>query len=181
MSEQNTDEKSSCPQNRKHRLGRKARITLVAVTLLTAGAVLGAGATAQAARMGGWHGMGHGWGAKSEEQVRERALDKAAWMLGRIDASPEQETRINAIVSALVGELYTLRGEHRETRRQLIAELARPQVDREALEKVRTQGMTLADTASRTILDAVADASETLSVEQREELAAMIGRHKHKE
>ena len=179
MSEENTDEKSGCPANRKHRLGRRARITVAVVTLVAVGAALGAGATAQAARMGGWHGMGHGWSAKTEEQVRERALDKSAWMLGRIDASPEQETRINAIVSALVGELYSLRTEHRVQRRQLIAELARPQVDREALEKVRSEGMALADSASRTILSAVADASETLSVEQREELASMIGRHQH--
>lgn len=179
MSEQNTDEKAGCPPKRKHRLGRRARIAVVVVTLVGAGAVLGAGATAQAARMGGWHGMGHGWSARSEEQVRERALDKAAWMLGRIDASPEQETRINAIVSALVGELYELRGEHREHRRRLIAELARPQVDREALEKIRAQGMALADSASRTIVSAVADTSETLTIEQREELAAMIGRRGH--
>ena len=179
MSEQITDENSACPENRKHRLGRRARMTVAIVTLVGAGAVLGAGATAQAARMGGWHGMGHHWSARTEEQVRERALDKAAWVLGRIDASPEQETRITAIVSALVGELYGLRGEHRDHRRQLIAELARPQVDREVLEKIRTKEMALADSASRTILNAIADTTETLTIEQREELAAMIGRHQH--
>jgi Spy/CpxP family protein refolding chaperone len=179
MSEQTTDKGAACPTNRKHRLGRKARITLAVVTLVGAGAVLGAAATAQAARMGGWHGMGHHWSAKSEEQVRERALDKAAWVLGRIDASPEQESRINAIVSALVGDLYGLRGEHREQRRQLISELARPQVDRGALEKIRTAEMALADSASRALVNAVADATETLNVEQREELAALVGRHRH--
>jgi len=173
MSEQNTDEKAGYPPERKRRLGRRARVAVAVVTLVGAGAVLGAAATAQAARMGGWHGMGHGWSARSEEQVRERALDKAAWLLGRVDASQEQETRINAIVSTLVGELY------REHRRRLIAELARPQVDREALEKIRTQGMALADSASRTIVGAVADTSETLTIEQREELAAMIGRRSH--
>jgi len=179
MSEQTTDKDTACPANRKHRLGRKARITLAVVTLVGTGAVLGAGATAQAARMGGWHGMGHHWGARSEEQIRERALDKAAWVLGRMDATPEQESRINAIVSALVGDLYGLRGEHREHRRQLISELARPQVDRGALEKIRSDEMALADSASRTMVNAVADASETLTIEQREELAALIGRHRH--
>jgi Spy/CpxP family protein refolding chaperone len=178
MSEQTTDNNSRCPANRKHRLGRRARMTVAVVTLVGAGAVLGAAATAQAARMGGWHGMGHHWSARSEEQIRERALDKAAWALGRIDASPEQETRINAIVSALVGDLYSLRGEHREHRRQLISALARPQVDRGELEKIRTGGMALADSASRAMLNAVADATETLTIEQREELAAMIGRHR---
>lgn len=180
MSEQNTDKNSGCTGNRKHHLGRRARLTVAVVTLVGIGAVLGAGATAQASRMGGWHGMSHHWrGAASEEQVRERALDKAAWALGRIDASAEQETRINGIVASLVEDLYGLRAEHQEHRRQLISELARPQVDREALEKIRGDEMALAEAASRTLMNAVADATEVLGVEQREELAAMIGRHRH--
>lgn len=179
MSEESTEKKCTRPESRKHRLGRRARLTVAAVTLVGVGAVLGAGATAQAARMGGWGAMGHHWGgAKSEEQVRERALDKTAWVLGRIDASPEQETRINAIVNALVGDLYQLRGPHQEHRRQLIGELARPRLDRDALEQIRTQEIALADSASKAVLNAVADATEALSLEQREELAAMIGRHR---
>jgi hypothetical protein len=180
MNEQSTEKKCGHADGRKHRLGRRARLTVAAVTLVSAGAVLGAGATAQAGRMGGWNAMGEHWGsAKTEEQVRERALDKAAWMLGRIDASPEQETRINGIVTALVENLYALRSAHQEHRRQLIAELARPQLNRDALEKIRADELTLADSASKAVLNAVADASEALSSEQREELAAMIGRHRH--
>jgi protein CpxP len=174
MSEESTEKKCTRPGGRKHRLGRRARLTVAAVTLVAVGAVLGAGAAAQAAR------MGHHWeGVKSEEQVRERALDKAAWVLGRIDASPEQEARINAIVDALVGDLYQLRGAHQEHRRQLIGELARPQLDREALEQIRAEELALADSASKAVLNAVVDATEVLSLEQREELAAMVGRHRH--
>jgi Spy/CpxP family protein refolding chaperone len=122
--------------------------------------------------------MGHHWGgAKSEEQIRERALDRGAWILGRIDASPEQERRINAIINALVSDLFGLRSAHQEHRRQLIAELARPQVDRGALEKIRSEELALADSASKSILNAVAEATEVLDIEQREELAAMIARH----
>lgn len=178
MTERSEEKTCTRGEGRKHGLGRRARLTLAAVTLVGVGAALGAAATAQAARMGGWSAMGHHWdGARTEEQVRERALDKAAWMLGRLDATEEQESRINGIVSALVGELYTLRGEHRENRRALIAELARPQLNREALEKIRSDEMALADSASKAVLAAVTDASGVLSREQREELAAMIGRH----
>jgi Spy/CpxP family protein refolding chaperone len=124
--------------------------------------------------------MGHHWGhAKTEEQARERALDKTAWMLGRLDATPEQQARIDDIVTSLVGELYPLRGEHRETRRELITELSRPRVDPEALEKIRAAGLATADSASRTLVNAVVDVSEVLTVEQRQELASMIGRHRH--
>jgi Spy/CpxP family protein refolding chaperone len=153
-------------------MGRRARLALAVLTLVGAGAMLGAGATAYASR------MGHHWGgAESEAQVRERALDKSAWVLGRIDATPEQEARINAIVSALVGDLYGLRDAHREHRRQLIAELARPQVDRAALEAIRGEEMSLADAASKALVKALAEATEVLTMEQREELAATITRH----
>ena len=60
----------------------------------------------------------------------------------------------------------------------MIAELARPQLNREALEKIRSDEMALADSASKAVLAAVTDASQVLSQEQREEIAAMIGRHK---
>ena len=181
MSEENTAKDSKCPGNRKHRLGRRARLTVAVLTLVGVGAVLGAGATAQAARMGGWHGMGHHRGdAKTEEQMREHALDKAAWILGRVDATPEQETRINAVVASLVEGLYPLRGEHRDNRRQLVTELARPQVDAQALEKIRSDEMLIADSASKTLVNAVLEATEVLSVEQRAQLAAMIGRHAHR-
>jgi Spy/CpxP family protein refolding chaperone len=178
MTEQKTEKTSRCRGDGKH-MGRRVRFTIAALILVGVGAALGAAATAQASRMGGWHGMGHHWGhARTEEQARERALDGAAWVLGRIDASAEQQTRINDIVGALVGELYPLRGEHREQRRQLITELARPQVDARALEKIRADGVALVDSASKAMVSAVVDASEVLSVEQREELAMMIGRHR---
>jgi Spy/CpxP family protein refolding chaperone len=180
MSEEVADENSTCHGGRKHRLGRRVRLTLGALTLVAVGAVLGAGATAQAGRMGSWPGFGHHGGfSKTEEQVRERAADQAAWLLGRIDASPEQETRINDIVGSLVGDLYPLRGEHREYRRQLITELARPQIDAQALERIRANGMALASAASKTLMNAIVDVSEVLSVAQRQELAASIGRRRH--
>ena len=180
MSEQTTEKDSGHPQRRRHRLGRRARLAIGAVTLLGAGALLGAGVTAHAERMGSWHGMGHGWKhAQTEEQARERALDKAAWVLGRVDATPDQETRINAIVSELVGDLYPLRGEHREQRRALITELARPEVDPQALDAIRSNTITLADSASKSLVNAVVEVTQVLSVEQREELAAMIARRRH--
>ena len=179
MSEEVANENSGGRGNRKHRLGRRIRLTVGALTLVAVGAALGAGATAHAGRMGGWHGFGHhGKSAKTEEQVRERAADKAAWLLGRIDASPEQETRINDIVSSLVGDLYPLHGQHRGFRRQLITELARPQVDPQALERIRADEMALANSASKTLVNALVDVTEVLSVEQRQELTAMIGRHR---
>ena len=64
-------------------------------------------------------------------------------------------------------------------RRQLVTELARPQVDAEALERIRADGVTMVDSASKKLVGAVVDASEVLTSEQREELARMVGRHRH--
>lgn len=179
MSEQSENKSRDCPDNRRHRLGRRARLGVAAVTLVGIGAVLGAAASVHAARTGGWPGVGHHWGSvESEEQARERALDGTAWFLGRLDASAQQQTRINAIVDALVGELYPLREEHQVRRRQLITELARPQVDREALEQIRADGIASIDSASRTLVNAVVDVTEILTDAQREELTAMIARRR---
>lgn len=178
MSETHTERGPGKPGQCKHRLGRRARLGVAVVTLVSAGALLGAGVTAHAARSG-WHGMGHHWGhAATEEEARERALDKTAWLLGRVDATAEQQTRVNGIVTSLVGELYPLRAQHREIRRELVTELARPQVDRAGLERVRAESLALADTATQSLVDAVVEVSEVLTVEQRQELAEMVGRHR---
>jgi Spy/CpxP family protein refolding chaperone len=178
MSEQTVDKQPRCPDSGRH-WGRGVRLTIAALALVGVGAALGAAATAQAARVGGWHGMGHRWGhAATEEQARERAMDGAAWVLGRLDASAEQQTRINEIVSALVGDLYPLRAQQREVRRQLITELARPQIDARALEGIRADGITMVDAASKSLADAVVDTADVLTTEQREELARLIGRHR---
>jgi Spy/CpxP family protein refolding chaperone len=178
MSEKTAENPTRCRNDGKHG-GRRVRFTIAAVTLLALGAALGAGATAHASRMG-WGDMGSGWRhVNSEEEARERALDAAAWMLGRIDASPEQQARINEIVGSLVNDLYPLRAENHERRRQLITELARPKIDPEALERLRADGVSMVDSASRTLVGAVVDASEVLTMDQREQLARMIASHRH--
>ena len=178
MNEEQTHHEPGRSGHRKHRLGRRARLTVAALALVTAGALLGAGITAHAARSG-WHGMGHPWGhVATEEQARELALDKTAWLLGRIDATPEQRTQLNGIVASVVGDLYPLRAQHREIRRGLVIELARPRIDRAALERVRAESLALADTAMGSLVDAAVEVSDVLTVEQRRELAEMIDRHR---
>ena len=57
MSEEVANENSGGRGNRKHRLGRRIRLIVGALTLVAVSAALGAGATAHAGRMGGWHGF----------------------------------------------------------------------------------------------------------------------------
>lgn len=74
MSEQNAHKSAACPEDRRHRLGRRARLTVAAITLVGIGAVLGTAVSVHAARTGGWHAASHHWrSAKTEEQVRQIA------------------------------------------------------------------------------------------------------------
>ena len=56
------------------------------------------------------------------------------------------------------------------------AELSKPTIDRVALEQLRTEGIELADTASTRLVEALADAAEVLTPEQRAELMEMADR-----
>ena len=167
----------SCPMHRKSRLG------LAAATLLGLGALLGAlitTAVAVGAHDGGMRGWRHGYhGAASIEQARERALDKAAWLLATVDATPDQEQRVSEVVTRLVETLYPLRDAHRAHRRELIAELARPQLDPAALERIRGDALVLADTASRELARALSEVSEILDPAQRQTLVDLATRHHH--
>jgi hypothetical protein len=55
-------------------------------------------------------------------------------------------------------------------------ELVQPQIDRVALERLREEGLALAEEASRIAVDGVADLAEVLSPEQRAELLELAHR-----
>lgn len=156
-------------------LGRSARLGVAAAALVGLGAL-----ATVAVNVTAHEGRGHGHrGPVTIEGARERALDKAAWMLGSVDATPEQEQRVNEIVTRLVDDLYPLREEHRAHRRELIDALARPQVDAGELERIRSEELALADTASRELMLAVTELSRILEPEQRQALVGMVTRFRH--
>ena len=178
---------------------RRVRAWIMAIVLVGVGAAGGALTTvAIDAGAHGWRG-GDGWahGLKDEgvkdgfrhrwhrrvtdpDQAIERLQRVSAWALGSVDATDEQRERIDEILAAAVNDLFPLRDEHRSHRRDLIAELARPQLDRAALERVRTAELALADTASARLLDATVAVAEVLDPEQRRQLVERIAkRHRH--
>ncbi len=157
-------------------LGRKARMGMAAAGLIAIGAALGGLATVSVTA--GAHGFG---GGRSAEAMSERMRDKAAWMLGKVDATEEQEQQVDAIITALAGQMQPIREQHRANRRAFVSELSRSSVDAGRLEALRQDGLRLADQASARILDAVVQASVVLTPEQRAELTEhmMQRRHRH--
>ena len=104
------------------------------------------------------------------EEARERVQDVSGWVLGRMDASEDQEARIQAILDESVGEMFGMGKQHRENRKALIQLLSQPSIDRQALESLRREELLLAESASTRMVVALADVAEVLTVEQRQKL-----------
>lgn len=128
-----------------------------------------------------WHGRAHAFGPgdralggweQVDPETRDRRIEAmTAFRLADIDATPEQNSRIAAIMKAAAAELAPLRGQGRELRRQMGQALAAPDIDRARLEALRVQQSQLRDTVTRRMVQARADAAEVLTPAQRARLA----------
>lgn len=137
-------------------------------------ALLGAQAQAQA------------WGGRSGLDPEERAR-RMEWRIGRLveeaGGTPQQKDRLVAIATAALADLRPLREQMRESRRRGLELLATPVIDRRALEQLRATQVQLADAKSRRTVQAMADAAEVLTPEQRlkvaERLKQRVDRRRH--
>jgi Spy/CpxP family protein refolding chaperone len=162
---------------------RRARSWIMALALVGVGAVGGSLVTmvTDAGAHGGWrHGRGmYGHGPETAAQAIERVQHVSARVLGAVDATDDQRERIDAIVAAAVTDLFALHTEHRDHRSDWIAELTRPAVDRNALERVRTAELALAELASTRALDATVAIAQVLDADQRQRLVGKFADRWH--
>lgn len=145
---------------------------------LVAGAVVSA-ATFSTSPVLAAKAFGHGFGRsglEDPELARERAELAARFILERVDATEAQQEEVKRIVSETIVDLVPLAEEHRANRDALHVELARVEIDPEALERIRQSEMTLADAASRDLTEALTAFAQTLTAEQRNELIEMAHR-----
>lgn len=142
--------------------------------VLALGGALGLGATAFAGPQEdarGWHR-----GPVSVEDVRERVAWGAAQALDRVEATPQQRAQVRAILDDAIPEGVALRADGRALKADLHDALLQPEVDPAEVESIRQEGLALADRASAHALDVVVDLAQTLTLEQRQELAASARR-----
>jgi Spy/CpxP family protein refolding chaperone len=153
--------------------GKTRKLLLGAATAfaLLAG---GAGVTqayAQHAQHGGWsHDGGPGDGNIPVQKIEARA-DR---MLKRVNATPDQTAKIHAIIEAAATDINPIRKSLSGTRDQMRTLMAAPQIDRAAIETIRSQRATAMDQISQRTTRAMEDAADVLTPAQRQQLATFM-------
>jgi protein CpxP len=118
-----------------------------------------------------------GWGRHGAVDPEEKAR-RLDWRIGRmvkeVGGTAQQKDRLVAIASAAMGDLGPLRDQARQARLRSLDLLAAPVVDKMALEEQRVVQMRAADARSRRTVQAMAEAAEVLTPDQRAKLVARI-------
>jgi len=133
-----------------------------------------------ATAIGACHRMGgRGWGDRPIDPVeaKEHVEEAADWMLGKVDATDDQQAQAKRIVDRTADQLIPLAEQHRANRAALLAELTKPTIDRARLDEIRRAELQLADQASQQLVVALADLGDVLTLEQRTELLTLVKRH----
>ncbi|MFZ5555307.1 MAG: Spy/CpxP family protein refolding chaperone [Pseudomonadota bacterium] len=147
-----------------------------------------AGGLGTALASAGFSAFGHGGpyhggflrlhGRGGPEAMLERAEFASDWILTKVGASDAQKEQMRTIVGRTVNALAPLRQQHRAHRKAMLEVLAAPSVDTARLGELRRAELQLAGQASQALLDGVADAADVLSPEQRQQVVAMMRRHR---
>ena len=88
-----------------------------------------------------------------------------------LDANNEQQEKLRGIMRGMLKDVLPARERARAARLQARELLTANTIDRAAMEKLRADQIALADTVSKRITQALGDAAEVLSPEQRRKLA----------
>jgi periplasmic protein CpxP/Spy len=158
------------PEGGSQRRGffRRAGIFAAVATLATA-----AGGIALHAHAHGGMGMrgGMSGGPMDAAQMDARIERMLKHLFAEINATPEQQQKLAPIVKQAVSDLQPLRSQLQAARKQAVDLMSAEQIDRAALERLRTEQMQTADALSKRVSQVLADAAEILTPVQRKALA----------
>jgi periplasmic protein CpxP/Spy len=102
--------------------------------------------------------------------VEDRADRMVRHVAIEIDASNDQQEKLRAIVRGAVRDLLPMREKSLTARQRAQTLLTAPAIDRGAIEQFRVEQMALAEAASKRFAQAIEDAADVLSPEQRRKL-----------
>jgi periplasmic protein CpxP/Spy len=118
-----------------------------------------------------WHDGGVFGGPLSPAQLDDRIERMTKHLAIELDATADQQAKVANIAKAAVADLRSLREKAQAARAQAVTLLTAPTIDRSAIERLRAEQVGLAETASKRIAQALADAADVLSPEQRRKIA----------
>ena len=113
-------------------------------------------------------------GGPGHAQMHAAMMAHVAQMLDKVGATPEQKSRIEAILHAGFGSMGAMHADMQVTHARLHELLTAPTIDRQALEALRASQIASLDQASRKMVDAMADAAEVITPAQRARLAEIM-------
>jgi periplasmic protein CpxP/Spy len=129
-------------------------------------------------RMGGRDGgerMHGGLAGTMHPGAIERRVNR---VLGAVDASTEQRQKVRGIFEAAANDMFPMRQQGMDNRKQMHEALGAATIDRAKIEALRTDQMKLADARSKRMTTALADAAEVLTPAQRADLASRFQRRR---
>lgn len=171
-----------CPGRRRRGFVAGLLLGIVGAGLL--GFAIGAATPAAEAafgamsRRGGDNGGDHD-GPPTPAEAKDHAEFFIAFALHRLDATPDQQDRVQKVVDGAIDELFPVVEKHRANREALRAILGAKTIDRAAIERLRVEELALADNLSRIVATAVGDSAEVLSAEQRTDLLDRLESFRH--
>ena len=124
----------------------------------------------------GWHGARGHWGSVPLDpaQIEDRADRMVRHLSIELDANNEQQEKLRGIVRAMLKDVLPARERAQAARLQARELMTATTIDRNAIEKLRADQIALADSVSKRITQALGDAAEVLSPEQRRKLAERL-------
>jgi protein CpxP len=119
---------------------------------------------------GAWHGRFMG-GPLDPKQIEDRADRAVRHIAIEIDATNEQQEKLRTVVRSAVRDILPMREKAHAARARARELLTQDKIDRAEIEKFRTEQAQLADAFSKRVAQAVGDAAEILTPEQRRKIA----------
>jgi periplasmic protein CpxP/Spy len=172
---ENPGQLPEAPQQPRRR--RRWRGVVSGVLLLAVGAV--GGYAAGAAHGPWWILSAAAHGGFTPEKMGKRIDRRVDRVLDRVDATQEQRDRVTGILKGAVGDVTALGVKPFEARQKALELLRADTVDPAAFEALRAEQIATADAASKRVVQAMIEAAQVLTPEQRRELADRWERRGH--